>query len=48
MKMRIAIGVIPFAVLLAAPPALVLPLFDGLDREKNFTLGYICHARKRG
>jgi hypothetical protein len=24
-----------------------LPLMDGLDAEKNFTLGYICTARKR-
>lgn len=36
-------------VLLAAiflvPPALVLPLFEPLDRKKNFTLGYICSAR---
>jgi SAM-dependent methyltransferase len=29
-----------------APPALVLPLFDGLDRRRNFTLGHICTARK--
>jgi SAM-dependent methyltransferase len=36
------------AVLLVAPPALILPLLDGLDREKNFTLGYICRARKKG
>ena len=35
------------AVILLAPPALVLPLLDGLDREKNFTLGYICLAKKR-
>ena len=25
---------------------LVLPLLDGLDRKKNFTLGFTCHARK--
>jgi SAM-dependent methyltransferase len=39
----------PFALLAAiafAPPALVLPLFDGLDRRRNFTLGHICTARK--
>jgi len=24
----------------------VLPLLDGLDRERNFTLGYICTARR--
>jgi len=33
---------IPFAL-----PGLLLPLLDSLDREKNFTLGYICSARKR-
>lgn len=32
------------AALLLAPPALLLPLLDGIDREKNFTLGYICSA----
>jgi SAM-dependent methyltransferase len=37
---------VPAAVLLA-PPALILPWLDGLDGEKNFTLGYICTARKR-
>jgi len=37
---------IPAAILLA-PPALILPLLDGIDREKNFTLGYICRARKK-
>ena len=36
---------LPAAILLAFP-ALLLPLFDGLDRERNFTLGYICTARK--
>ncbi len=30
------------------PPALVLPFFDGLDRERAFTLGYICTAQKTG
>jgi len=35
------------AALLLVPPALVLPLFDFLDRERNFTLGYICTARGR-
>ena len=28
------------------PLSLVLPLFEGLDRERNFTLGYLCTARK--
>ncbi len=32
---------------LVAPPALILPFFDFLDRDRNFTLGYICRARKR-
>lgn len=34
------------AALLLGPPALVLPLLDFLDRDRNFTLGYICTARK--
>ena len=25
---------------------LVLPLLDGLDRQRNFTLGFVCRARK--
>jgi SAM-dependent methyltransferase len=37
---------LPAAALLV-PPALILPLMDGLDSQKNFTLGYICTARKR-
>ncbi len=40
------LGFIPAAILLV-PPALILPLFDALDRERNFTVGYICTARKR-
>ena len=36
---------LPAAIFLA-PPALLLPFLDGLDRERNFTLGYICTARK--
>jgi SAM-dependent methyltransferase len=36
---------VPAAALLI-PPALILPLLDGLDAQKNFTLGYICTARK--
>jgi len=35
------------AAIFFAPPALILPWFDSLDRERNFTLGYICTARKR-
>ncbi|HEV2445639.1 MAG TPA: methyltransferase domain-containing protein [Candidatus Sulfopaludibacter sp.] len=36
---------LPAAILLA-PPALILPFLDGLDRDRNFTLGYICLARR--
>lgn len=34
------------AALFLVPPALILPLFDRLDKQHNFTLGYICMARK--
>jgi SAM-dependent methyltransferase len=34
------------AAIFFAPPALLLPLLDPLDRHKTFTLGYICSARK--
>jgi len=34
------------AALFLVPPALVLPLFEPLDRRRNFTLGYICSASK--
>jgi SAM-dependent methyltransferase len=40
------LGFLPAAILLV-PPALILPFFDALDRDRNFTLGYICTARKR-
>jgi SAM-dependent methyltransferase len=40
------LGFIPAAMLLV-PPALILPFLDLLDRERNFTVGYICMARKR-
>jgi SAM-dependent methyltransferase len=36
---------LPAAVFLV-PPALVLPFLDFLDRDRDFTLGYICIARK--
>ena len=29
-----------------APPALLLPLFEPLDPNKNFTLGYLCEAQR--
>jgi len=35
------------AAMLLVPPALILPFLDFLDRDRNFTLGYICTARKR-
>ena len=34
------------AAVFFVPPALLLPLLDGLDRERNFTLGYVCRLRK--
>lgn len=34
------------AALLLVPPALILPWLDSLDRERHFTLGYICTAVK--
>lgn len=34
------------AVLVFVPLSLVLPLLEPLDRERHFTLGYICTARK--
>jgi SAM-dependent methyltransferase len=39
------LGFLPAAILLA-PPAVILPLLDGLDRDKNFTVGYLCWAKK--
>ena len=36
------------AFLFAAPAALLLPLFDSLDKNKDFTAGYLCTARKAG
>jgi SAM-dependent methyltransferase len=38
---------LPVAALFLAPPALVMPFLDFLDREQSFTLGYICTARRR-
>ena len=37
---------LPAAILLV-PAALVLPFLDFLDRDRNFTLGYVCTATKR-
>ncbi|HCC59448.1 MAG TPA: hypothetical protein DEQ47_19720 [Solibacterales bacterium] len=34
------------AALLLVPAALVLPLLEPLDHERNFTLGYLCTARR--
>ncbi len=39
------LGFLPAALFLV-PPALVMPFLDFLDRDRNFTLGYICTARK--
>jgi len=39
------LGFLPAALLLGLP-ALLLPFLDFLDRERNFTLGYICTAEK--
>jgi SAM-dependent methyltransferase len=36
------------AAIFFVPVALVLPLLEPLDRRQNFTLGYICSARKSG
>ena len=42
------LGFLPAALLLV-PPALLLPFLDFLDRDRNFTVGYICTGkRKRG
>jgi SAM-dependent methyltransferase len=35
------------AAMVVVPPALILPFLDFLDRDRNFTVGYICTARKR-
>ena len=34
------------AAIFFVPPALLLPMLEPLDRRQNFTLGYICYARK--
>jgi SAM-dependent methyltransferase len=39
------IGFLPAALFLV-PPALILPFLDFLDKDRNFTLGYICMVRK--
>lgn len=36
---------LPAAAILI-PLSLVLPLFEGLDQHRNFTLGYLCTAQK--
>lgn len=35
------------AAIVFVPPAMVLPLLDSLDRERDFTMGYVCTARRR-
>ncbi|MGQ9634763.1 MAG: class I SAM-dependent methyltransferase [Bryobacteraceae bacterium] len=37
----------PLAALIFVPAGLILPLLDFLDRERNFTLGYLCFAEKQ-
>ena len=39
---------LPFliAALILGPPALLMPLLDSIDKKRDFTLGYICTARK--
>lgn len=37
---------LPAVGLLLVPPALLAPAFEFLDRERNFTLGYLCRAQK--
>jgi SAM-dependent methyltransferase len=39
------IAFIPAALFLV-PSALLFPLLDGFDRDRNFTLGYVCKAIK--
>jgi len=39
--------VMPVAALFLVPPAIILPVFEFLDRRRDFTLGYICTATKR-
>lgn len=34
------------AAIFFGPPALLLPLLDPIDKRRNFTLGFICIARK--
>lgn len=34
------------AAIFFAPAGLLFPLFDGLDKDRNFTLGYLCWAQK--
>jgi SAM-dependent methyltransferase len=34
------------AAFVFVPPALLMPALDSFDRRRNFTLGYICTARK--
>lgn len=41
-----AVQLAPWLLPLFGPLALVLPLLDGLDRRRDFTLGYRCIAHK--
>lgn len=35
------------AALFFGPPAVLMPLLDGLDKERRFTMGFICRVEKR-
>jgi hypothetical protein len=37
----------PFAAVLVAPVALLVGLLDGLDQRQDYTLGYICWAKRK-
>lgn len=37
----------PFAAILIAPTAIVIGLLDFLDKRQDFTVGYICLAKKK-
>ncbi len=41
-----AVQMVPLLLPFFLPLALILPLLDGLDKQKNFTLGYRCLARR--
>ena len=46
MRLLVLLPFVLVAAVFFAPPALLLPMLDVLDKKRNFTLGYICTARK--